>query len=520
MTHTAERFACRAMALAVLVLCPCPVMAVGLDPVPEFYGADVEAAVQRDSTSSPEFDQYIYTYKISNPSSNTGEIWYIKIDISEPVEHFDLPADPTLQLGATTMQFSEYRASLEPLGFLADRSVIPVGQKVPSGWLGGFGRDGYLGFASGKPALNIQPGQSQAGFRIESRRVPSLRWIKVIPNWVHVVPNHDAVTEEERDRAADVELKLLFTTFTLGPSSVFEQGSVEHWNQLRDDLERLINQRQCVDPGFGSTLVALLADARTALDVGDGNLGKARLQTLLDAVMPAAEAQVCSEGRQLVQLNAEALIASTPEKPSDTVVSEQTSGPSKPQPLPGIMVIEGSASEGTTQTPESAPAMSDDLIRFGWDGFEPGIDRAIGSSNTKEKLLQRFGKPSKLDIREEPHKRDPTILHVEVYTWHWEGLEITTTRPILYEGYDDPVQFVKRITLTSLKYPLKFGLAIGAPRAAFIEKLGRPSSEGPKAMGYQTEFYAGEGGATFLHRPVVNIWFDEQDHAKKITWQY
>lgn len=517
MTHTAERFACRAMALAVLVLCPCPVMAVGLDPVPEFYGADVEATVQRDSTSSPEFDQYIYTYKISNPSSNTGEIWYIKIDISEPVEHFDLPADPTLQLGATTKHFSDYRALLEPLGFLAG-SVIPVGQKVPSGWLGGFGRDGYLGFASGKPALNIQPGQSQAGFRIESRRVPSLRWIKVIPKWVHLVPNHDAVTEEERNRAADVELKLLFTTFTLGPSSVFEQGSVEHWNQLRDDLERLINQRQCVDPGFGTKLVALLADARTALDVGDGNLAKARLQTLLDTLLPAAEALACSEGRQLVQLNAEALIASTPEKPSDTVSSEQITRPSKPQPLPGIMVIEGTATEETTRTPQRA--ISDDLIRFAWDGFEPGINRSIGQGDTKEKLLQRFGQPSKLDIREEPHKRDPTILHVEVYTWHWEGLEIITTRPILYEGYDKPQQYVKRITLTNPKHTLKFGLAIGAPRAAFVEKLGRSRSEEPKTLGYSTEFYAGEGGATFVHRPSISIEFDEEHRVKKITWQY
>ena len=207
-----------------------------------------------------------------------------------------------------------------------------------------------------------------------------------------------------------------------------------------------------------------------------------------------------------------------PEKPSDTVSSEQTTGPSKPQPLPGIMIIEGSASEETTRTPQ--PAMSDDLIRFGWDGFEPGINRAIGESDTKKKLLQRFGEPCELDMIKEPHKRDPTVLHVEVYTWQWDGLEIITTRPILHKDYDKPTQYVKRITLTSSKYPLKFTLSIGAPRAAFIEKLGRPSSEGPKAMGYQTELYSSEGGAAFVHRPVVNIWFDEQDRAKKITWQY
>ncbi len=166
------------------------------------------------------------------------------------------------------------------------------------------------------------------------------------------------------------------------------------------------------------------------------------------------------------------------------------------------------------------PAMSDDLIRFGWDGFEPGINRAIGQSDTKKKLLQRFGEPCELDMRKEPHKRDPTILHVEVYTWQWEGLEIVTTRPILFKGYDKPKQYVRRITLTSPTYSLKFGLAIGAPRAAFIEKLGPPHSEEPKAMEYETELYTSEGGAAFVYRPFINIWFDEQDRAKKITWQY
>ena len=193
--------------------------------------------------------------------------------------------------------------------------------------------------------------------------------------------------------------------------------------------------------------------------------------------------------------------------PVDAVSSEPTTGPSTPQFLPGIMVIEGSASEGTTQTPESAPAMSDDAIAFALDGFEPEVTRP-GELDAKKKLLWRFGQPSRLDMRKEPHKRDPTVLHVEIYTWQWEGLEIITRQSIGFEDYDKPIQYIESITLTSPKYTLKFGLAIGAARAAFIEKLGRPSSEGPKAMSYES------------YAPVVNIWFDEQNQAKKITWQF
>lgn len=202
--------------------------------------------------------------------------------------------------------------------------------------------------------------------------------------------------------------------------------------------------------------------------------------------------------------------AAAPANHSDALSSEKRTGPSKPRGLPGIMIIEGSASEGTTQTLESVPAMSSEAIAFGLDGFEPGITRPIGELDAKKKLLRRFGQPSRQDMRKEPHKRDPTVRHVEVYTWQWKGLEIITRRSIGYEDYGKPIQYIESITLTSPKYILKFGLAIGAARAAFIEKLGRPSSEGPKAMSYWNEPYD----------PVVNIWFDEQDRVKKITWQY
>ena len=36
------------------------------------------------------------------------------------------------------------------------------------------------------------------------------------------------------------------------------------------------------------------------------------------------------------------------------------------------------------------PPVGGDLIAFGFDGFDPGINRSISASNTKEKLVQRF----------------------------------------------------------------------------------------------------------------------------------
>ena len=166
------------------------------------------------------------------------------------------------------------------------------------------------------------------------------------------------------------------------------------------------------------------------------------------------------------------------------------------------------------------PPVGGDLIAFGFDGFDPGINRSISASNTKEKLVQRFGKPNELKMKKEPHKRDPTVLHVEIYTWQWEGLEIITARPILYEGYDKPHQWIKEITLISPNYKLKFGLSIGARREAFIEQLGQPFREAPQSIRYRAEYYASEGGASFVSRLRVSVEFDGEGWAKKIIWRY
>ena len=80
-----------------------------------------------------------------------------------------------------------------------------------------------------------------------------------------------------------------------------QAGSFEHWNKLRDDLDRMINELQWVDPTFGATLLSQLEAARSLLDAGDGTAAKDALQTLLDTL-----------ARTLIELNADALIANTP----------------------------------------------------------------------------------------------------------------------------------------------------------------------------------------------------------------
>lgn len=140
------------------------------------------------------------------------------------------------------------------------------------------------------------------------------------------------------------------------------------------------------------------------------------------------------------------------------------------------------------------------LVDFAFDGFEPSIGH--GEGKAIEKIYYRFGQARHVEVRLEPDDREPGVTN-EVKTWHYDGLEIITSGSVLTLG-----RWIDKITLTSPKYKLKFGLSIGARREDFLAKLGRPSNEGPKAMGY------------WAQHTVVNIWFDEEDRAEKITWEY
>lgn len=286
---------------------------VGLDPVPDFESAEIKATVQQQVIECPDLgtvEQYVYNYSVFNPASNTGEVWYIKVDISQPKKTDDEPCDATLPRGRNPVLFRDYYQTFEPFLRRVGHSVVPVGQRVPPGWAGGFGVDGFLGFASATGTPNILPGQGISGLQLISRRPPVLRAAQVIADWVHLVENHDAVTDQERAQAALVEQKMRYRTVTLGPSGYPQQGSSEHWQQLHDDLNRMINDLQWIEPALGATLRTQLDSARAGFDTGNRPLTRQRLEILLTTLERATTTQLRSEARALIELNARSLIES------------------------------------------------------------------------------------------------------------------------------------------------------------------------------------------------------------------
>ena len=279
-----------------------------------------DVQVQGEASFSVGTGLYSYTYTVTNPGTNTGDIWRIEIDMTTQVTPVStLPAfdstDLTIPSGAAGfLLFEEVLADIEPLELPAGRSLLPFGQEVPPDWLGGLDVNGFAGFSSRDSSSDVLPGTNLSGFELQSRGMPTIRRIQVIPHWMFVVDSEEEVTPEMQQLADQINEAIVFHTFTLGPSAL-TPGTFGHWDRLRDDLDQAIQLGWIPDAALANTLVTQLASAREALDDRDGTLAKTRLQTLIETVTQSTPAQRRSEVEGLVRLNAEKLIESTPDTP-------------------------------------------------------------------------------------------------------------------------------------------------------------------------------------------------------------
>jgi len=111
---------------------------VGLLPTPTLTGVQTRAAVTFDPTSQI----YSYNYTVTNPSSNTGQIWLITVDVTTKFPRAFVPAfdsaDLTIPYGISTLSFDDKVSSLSPFDLpVSSGHLVAFGQQVPPGWSGG-----------------------------------------------------------------------------------------------------------------------------------------------------------------------------------------------------------------------------------------------------------------------------------------------------------------------------------------------------------------------------------------------
>lgn len=281
----------------------------GALPIPALGDVQVAATASFDATT----EIYRYAFAVANPPSSTGNINYFYLDITSTGPAIGDP--DALTVAYVRNQALTFRQLLNDA---PDNqvNVVPVGIQVPPGWYGDLYARGAAAFISlpvGDGGQKILPGQSQGGFVLQSFGSPTLREIAIIPVWAYVTISGDA-TQEEEQRAVEIEESIQVHLLSLGPSAAFP-GSVVQWNQLRDDLQRAIGLGWVSDATLGQTLTTQLADARAARDAFDGTLAKARLQVLFNTISASTAAQRRPELNDLVALNTQSLIANTQDTP-------------------------------------------------------------------------------------------------------------------------------------------------------------------------------------------------------------
>ena len=299
------------LCLFVVGLLSTPALAqLGSMPVPVLQNVQVESTVNFD----PGAGWYTYSYTVTNPSTNTGQIWYIEVEVTQPPGGQTLDtSNLTIPMGTNLFPFTQELADSLPLNLPVRWTLVPFGQRVPSGWNGGLTIDGFADFGSSGPLLRIYPGQTLSGFELISPGLPAIRPINIKPKWLLVLEDREA-TEEESLAAGVLERQLVFHTYTLGPSAV-KPGWFEHWDQLRDNLNQTVQLGWIPDTGLANTLVSQLASARQAADAHDGTLAKNRLQPILDTLASTTQAQIRQEAHDLVFYNVKKLIENTPDTP-------------------------------------------------------------------------------------------------------------------------------------------------------------------------------------------------------------
>ena len=288
---------------------------VGQLPTPTLQGVQTQALVTFDPTSQV----YSYTYTVTNPSSNTGQIWLITVDVTTKFpKSFTPPFDSTgftIPYGVSTLTFDDKVSRLSPLQLPPSSGyLVAFGQQVPTGWSGGLSRAGLAHFASLDESPNVVPGGSITGLVLKSRGLPTIRPTQAEPFWNLVLNSEEDLTPAIEDAATQIRQSIVFQSVTLGPSGV-SAGSYGHWDQLRDDLNQAIQRGWIFDPVFATSLVTRLASARQALDAQDGTLAKTRLNTLIQTISSSSPGQRRAEVAALVQFNAQALRDNTNDTP-------------------------------------------------------------------------------------------------------------------------------------------------------------------------------------------------------------
>jgi hypothetical protein len=227
---------------------------------------------------------FSYTYAISNPASNTGEIWLVEIDITKPSSGQDLSGEGIINGPGYAKNTSEW--VLTHLGI----PLIPVGLFSPPDWGSGLGTNGTAGWGSSDAPFRIHPGQSLTGFVLMSRGVPGIRSIIVHPKFKQTPVPDATATDVERIRT--IEKAIAVTLKTVSPTAPPKEFvALDFLNYLITLVYDSRNLGWIKVDGVKQSLLAKLLTAKRKLEGKDTS----EAQNLLNAFLNEVRAVSCPE---------------------------------------------------------------------------------------------------------------------------------------------------------------------------------------------------------------------------------
>ena len=300
-------------AVCVLLIISSDIQAVGQMPIPKLDKPSLAVTTSYNAKT----DRYTYHYRIDNPATSTGDIWRFKIDIHQRTNIIWNYRNLKIPFGSKNLDFLALYKKLQPFYLPKGYTITPIGQTVPDGWAGGFGRDGMAGFASKTGNPMISPGQTLGGFSMTSPGLPAIRQAEIIPNWVLVVEDHDKVTTETEIAANKVNKQIRQTTYTLGPTGNMIRGSFTHWSFLQRHINKAIEIQWIKDQRLIKTITLTLKKAADAVKLKKGKLAKSLLREILISLANSSNQQRNQAFHDLLYYNVKELIKFTKDIPAN-----------------------------------------------------------------------------------------------------------------------------------------------------------------------------------------------------------
>jgi hypothetical protein len=245
-----------------------------------------------------------YSYKISNPSSNDGQIRAVRISVDRDSEKEKaLPSEGLPQCSRFSARISEE--------IVTRRSPVPVGSQAPQGWSCSYGElkdtsSVVFGWGSIDEPFRIKPGKSSSGFALVSYGPPGIREIVAQP--AIDLDRLPSTYEGDAERMAALEKKVKWIGKTIGPRAPLKETDPVNFVRSMGILAEEARALGWIkNQGILKSLKVKLHQVEKKLGESDIKGAKNALQAFANEVSAQSGKTLSSEAAALLSLNADFL---------------------------------------------------------------------------------------------------------------------------------------------------------------------------------------------------------------------